>query len=281
MQGDYHHSSLLCQLLQQSSQSIQFLQDSLVFASLGQLFRVGQQFESRSKINSIGRPLFRHLGFLAGFPWFEFNGCLSDDFGGYGLVSGLHTYSQQRTLCDPDESIERKQYKNTPSNYEPENFYTKGGQLCFHKSNLGSFSVILCSDLREFDVISAIEAEPFLDFLVVCSCNSHTNLWRNMAIADATRLHCFVIVSNWSEKAVAAGFGDGSLCAAPLNNPENSYELPSMAIKVDFPTTGQVLSGALLLYDLNLAALFRDRHKPASGFLSPPKRRLRINKSRT
>jgi predicted amidohydrolase len=71
---------------------------------------------------------------------------------GIGVVCGVEgvwvdsKYSNFANIVIPDVPYDHKQFKKFPSNYEPQNFQTKGGQLCFLQSSIGSFSVVLCSD---------------------------------------------------------------------------------------------------------------------------------------
>ncbi len=202
-----------------------------------------------------------------------------------GVVCGVEAtwvdgkYSNFANVVIPGAAHDHKQFKKYPSNYEPANFRTKGGQLCFLRSSIGSFSVVLCSDLREFDVIAAVEGQPFLDYLIVCSCNRYSELWKHLAVADAARLHCFVVISNWSDDGDANGFGKGSFCAAPTQNIDTSPNLKDepRAEVVSLTKGGNTFKGSLLLHELNVSALFRDREKPKKGFLAPPRRRLHIN----
>lgn len=204
--------------------------------------------------------------------------------GKVGVICGMEgnwadgKYSNLARIHLPDESLEYSQYKRYPSNYEPESFSTRGGQLCFLRSSIGSFAVVICSDLREFDVIAAIEAQPFLDYLVICCCNPYQDIWKHVAIADAVRLNCFVIVSNWSERRNSNGFGQGSLCAAPTREIENNLESEPQIKDVSLSDGNTTCSGSLSLYKLDVSALFRDREKPKPGFLAPPRRRLHINR---
>jgi len=200
-----------------------------------------------------------------------------------GVICGVEgnwmdeTYSNFANIIIPGLGQDYRQFKKYPSNYEPENFQTKGGQQCFLRSSIGSFSVVLCSDFREFDVIAAIESQPFLDYLIICCCNPYSELWKQIAISDAARLHCFVVVSNWSEGRDEWGYGKDSICVAPTRDIQNLSDQPRFR-KVVLTKGSETLSGSLLLHNLDISALYRDREKPKSGYLSPPKRRLHINK---
>ena len=182
-------------------------------------------------------------------------------------------YSNYAHIFIPEAPQCYREFKKYPSNYEPSNFHTKKAQYCFFRSSIGSFSVIICSDLREFDVIAAVESEPFLDYIIVCSCNPYPfeELWKHIAVADAARLHSFVIISNWSKDRDSNGFGRGTFCAGPTKKIEAGLEnKPKDVIPIG--------AGSLVLHELDIAALFRNREKPQEGFLAPPHRRLHINK---
>jgi predicted amidohydrolase len=201
-----------------------------------------------------------------------------------GVVCGMegnwtdNKYSNFANVFIPGAPHEYQQFKKHPSNYEPENFHTKGGQLCFLQSAVGSFSVIICSDLREFDVIAAVESQPFLDYLVICCCNPYSEIWKHLAIADAARLHSFIILSNWSEHSDADGYGCGSLCAIPTGKVASNLQAEPQIRRVSLVKGDKTFNGSLRLHELDMSALFRDREKPKAGFLSPPRRRLHINR---
>jgi predicted amidohydrolase len=191
-------------------------------------------------------------------------------------VEGIHDqngYSNTATIRFATPSRDYQQYKRYPANTEPGNLFTKGGQLCFVRSAIGTFSVVICSDFREFDVMAAIEGQSFMDFMVVCSCNQYHEIWKHLAIADAARLHCFVLICNWSEKAENGAYGLGSFCASPLEkaSPDLSNVGRTSPVKIDSRNS----SGSLLVHDLNLTAVFHNREKPQSGCLPCPQRRLR------
>jgi predicted amidohydrolase len=127
--------------------------------------------------------------------------------------------------------------------------------------------------------MAAIEEQRFLDYLIVCSCNPepYPKLWKHLAIADAARLHCFVIIANWSKEKDTNGFGLGSACISPTRKIEHLEDEPRVQ-KLNLPVPNETVEGSLLFHELDLAALFRDREKPKNGFLSPPHRRRNINK---
>lgn len=195
-------------------------------------------------------------------------------------VGGEDQYSNTATILLPGERKTFTQYKAYPSNYEPANLATRGGQLCFQRSAVGSFSVVLCSDLREFDVLAAIEMQPFLDYVVVCCCNPYVDVWTHLACADAALLQSYVVLANWSKDPGDNGFGKGSLCAAPIGEEGSDSGRTSQTERVSVNVGEVEYVGAVTLYHLQLSALFRDRAKPASGFLAPPRRRLQINPNR-
>ena len=197
---------------------------------------------------------------------------------GLTLVSGIEgiwtngKYSSQASITFPGSYQEFRQYKNYPSNLEPENFESRGGQQCFINSPAGSFSVLLCSDFREFDVVAAIEQAPFLDYFIVCSCNPYSDLWNTIAIADAARFNCYVLISNWH------GANGGAFCAGPVRSEVSNGVIEGANEPVHGEGLGNSEIGSVQYYDLDLGELWRDRHKPAPGLLSPPHRRLRINR---
>jgi hypothetical protein len=73
------------------------------------------------------------------------------------------------------------------------------------------------------------------------------------------------------------GYGKGSICVAPTRKIDNLDDQPRLKT-VTLTKGSKVFKGSLLLHELDISALFRDREKPKEGFLSPPRRRLHINK---
>lgn len=73
------------------------------------------------------------------------------------------------------------------------------------------------------------------------------------------------------------GYGIGSYCAAPSRVDAFCRETSARIHTVSLSNEGLNHSGSLHLQTLEISALFRDREKPKAGFLSPPRRRLRIN----
>jgi predicted amidohydrolase len=189
------------------------------------------------------------------------------------VISGMEgifldgVYHNCAMVAIPESSREYRQYKKYPSGYEPENMRSRGGQQSFIKSTVGSFAVVICSDLREFDIIRAIEGQPFLDYIVVCCCNPYPDVWKHLAAADAARLHCYVIVSNWGKMIGNRGFGTGSCVMGPCLKPELPVEFEEVLGNCD-------KGGSLIVCSLNLMALFRDRTKPEKDYLPAPRRRL-------
>jgi predicted amidohydrolase len=118
--------------------------------------------------------------------------------------------------------------------------------LCFLQSSIGSFSVVLCSDFREFDVLAAIEGQAFLDYVIVYCCNPYADLWKHLAVADAVRLHSFVIVSNWSGDADDNGHGKGSVCVSPTRKIDSLNDQPVVRT-VALAKGNQTFTGSLLL----------------------------------
>lgn len=186
-------------------------------------------------------------------------------------VDGLFSNSAGIWLAHERRDI--RQYKRHPSNLEPATFFTKGGQQIFLNSSIGNFAVFLCSDFREFDIVAAVESQPFIDYLLVCCCNPYPDIWKHMAISDAARLHCYVVVSNWSEHRDSKGFGIGSFCASPGGKDAELIQ-DGAIVQVSIGSKG--LAGSIAVFRLNFEALLHDREKPVSGYLPPPRRRLSI-----
>ena len=103
----------------------------------------------------------------------------------------------QALIALPGINKDYLQVKRRNSPYEPSYSHEGAAIHILGSTEIGSFAVIVCSDWREVDVISAVAGAGFLiDILFVCAYNPQIELFDTYAIADATRLHCHVIVAN-------------------------------------------------------------------------------------
>lgn len=156
------------------------------------------------------------------------------------VVPGLHEPVYQR--------------KQGPSKYEirQSHFETDLHLKIFRRTAIGTFAVVVCSDMLELDLLWSLAAdEERLDLLVICARNPLPDVFDRLALADAVRLHAHVAVVNaWpSEREGILSSGAGTFIARPseaqplldlqshpLNaNWEEKIEPPSVLIG-DLPT---------------------------------------------
>lgn len=100
-----------------------------------------------------------------------------------------------------------------PSKFEPK-LETTSTVTVFRQSQIGSFAVVICSDMLEHNVIDAIHRCPTpMNAVFVIAMNPSPGIFDSLIRADAARLHCPVIVASncvnieSRDKATADGTG--------------------------------------------------------------------------
>ena len=101
----------------------------------------------------------------------------------------------EAVICMPD-TREYYQQKHRPSNKEVE-LHSGKEQYIFPGTPIGTFSVVMCSDLTEMDILDAIRRKaPVLDYIFVLCQNDRPDIFKTYAQADAWRFYTHVIVCN-------------------------------------------------------------------------------------
>lgn len=168
-----------------------------------------------------------------------------------------------------------EQTKQGPSNYETSDFFRSPRVHVFERSSIGTFAVISCSDLLEWDVISTLaSARTMIDLLVVCAVNPYPNLYETLARADAVRLYCNVVIANncpVNENGVLAS-SRGTGCWSPRRVLD---EVGVEHIDIGVPDIGGQ-KARLSMLAVPLGEVRRNRIKPAKEFLPVPRCRVSV-----
>lgn len=171
----------------------------------------------------------------------------------------------------PGRSKTYYQRKLRRSPYEPP--LTAGDSLTiFDGTPIGTFAVLVCSDFLEFDLVTALaDAPALLDFLIVTALNPHTELFERLAVADACRLYCHVIIANNSspEATPSAASAAGTLICSPRNILADMIRPLSAPVSLGLPKVGGVEPG-VRLHDVSLEELLPVAGKPHKGYLAAP-----------
>ena len=158
----------------------------------------------------------------------------------------------------------------TPFETEADDFL-----LHFDHTAIGSFSVLVCSDYREFDIIAALAAKiRRFHMLFVVSNNRHVELFEAYALADACRLQCHVVICNNCASGNGTASSRGSVICTPKSKPADRVRNTFDSVPVGGPEVGGE-APTLLFCDLDLESVAADSPKPPDGFLPPPKCRLK------
>lgn len=169
------------------------------------------------------------------------------------------------------------QLKQGPSKFELRagDFAADNILRLFRSTAVGTFAVIVCSDLLEFDVVRDLaDVEERLDLIVVCARSPNVKVFEGLAIADAARVYAGIAVVNARpDKPEQTGSprkpatSDGTLIALPLRKellPEHERVALDVAWSGDEPPS-------LALYDFPLKSIRdRDRESQGSEYLPPP-----------
>lgn len=164
-----------------------------------------------------------------------------------------------------------EQLKQHPSVDEPlsERFFVDRCINVIRGTSLGTMMVAVCSDYLEHDIVSWPWPDVHIDTLVVCARNSNPVVFERLAIADAIREFCNVIVVNaypGDEKAGEKASGEGTLIAVPHRD-RPLVPLTAKELDVDW-TLGDKPSLGLATLDMK-AIYSRSRGRSAQGYLRP------------
>lgn len=142
------------------------------------------------------------------------------------------------------------------------------------RTALGDIGVVVCSDIMELDVLWALASfEQKLDVVFVCSHNHRPEIFERIAIADATRLHAFVVVVNsWTPrpKDPRLPSGKGTVVAHP-DSASPFLSLAEQPLSVGWE--GEIEQPNIAFAELDIAQLReRELERPgAHGYISPPR----------
>jgi hypothetical protein len=132
---------------------------------------------------------------------------------------------------------------------------------------LGTVLVMVCSDYLEHDIVTRAWMEHHVDTLVVCSRNPNPDVFARLAMADAIREYCNVIVVNaFPDGDGTEASGEGTLVAVPRRE-DPLLTLEEEPLEVAWPH-GPVPS--LAIAELDMKAIFsRKRNRSDRGYLRP------------
>jgi len=178
-------------------------------------------------------------------------------------------------LPEVNESYRHKyaQRKRTASVYEP-TLAADGGFLLFKGTRLGTFAVLVCSDFRELDILTAYGRLGVpIDCLIVCSMNPRPEVFKQLAIADSQRFHSSVVVSNnCNDKGVTSA--DGSGVFWPKHESAGQEGVPTKTLELPLAEIGGA-SPCLVFHEMRICDLVWTDARPPKGFLPCPRcRRL-------
>jgi predicted amidohydrolase len=196
------------------------------------------------------------------------------------VISGLEGDRVQDKLRNeamvffPDAKETVLQCKHRSSGYEPVSLYGGRQHTVFRRTAIGTFSVVICSDFLEADILDAIRRSALeLHLLVVCACNPYPELFLQLGRADACRLYSYVAIANscTTPETPASATAEGSVICEPFRQADRMVREAGDPI----PLEGTTLAGAtpaIQLFRLDLQGLVQGIRnvKPERGFLSPP-----------
>jgi hypothetical protein len=196
-----------------------------------------------------------------------------------GGQEGTHSKSNRyleniAVVAGPGLPVPKKQFKHYRSVNEPINFTSESKQYIFTNTQIGTFSVVVCSDCFEHHIVDAIASvDPMVDIIFLCGFNpGFDGLFHHLAITDATRLFTHVVVANnASGKDQASISAAGSGAYFPTRDFSSQPLKPAETHKLPVPDVfAQEMN--LHIYNLSIAdvAASRDRDKPLPHLLAVP-----------
>ena len=173
----------------------------------------------------------------------------------------------------PNARIE-SQLKQRASKFESP-LYQTGDLKVFRGTNIGTFAVLVCSDFSEVDIVMAVASAASIDILFICSFNPRPDLFQTMAMADAWRLYCHVVVANnyagdGKTRSEDAASASGSLVCSPTNQLEQMVKTDGERKELALPVIGGC-TPAIRLYDLSLESVAKHNEEAAGGYLRVPR----------
>ncbi len=163
--------------------------------------------------------------------------CNSPRDDGAVINEAIVDFSAHKDVLPPElreQSARAVISKCFPSKFEPK-LETTSAVTVYRQTPIGSFGVVICSDLLEHNVIDAIHRCPTpINALFVIAMNPSPGIFEPIVKADAARLHCPVVVSancvSLSEPEMATAKGTG--IAEPKRH-RRSLELRASNLTID------------------------------------------------
>lgn len=170
------------------------------------------------------------------------------------------------------------QFKERPSVYEP-TLWHQSEQKVYFRTTVGTFAVVLCSDYREADTLSALASSPTkIDLLVVCSFNPNPPQYVNFAMTDCHRLYTHIFIANnyapeasgsASSARQTSAFGSG--VASPRKRAENSFDIAGVERReLALPDIGGG-TPAIVIHELRPSDVKKGTDSPEPGFSPCPR----------
>lgn len=197
---------------------------------------------------------------------------------------GAGRMSARALIVIPDADGTWTQSKQYPSPDEPlyEGRWSRDHKLkIFQGTGIGTFAVVVCHDLMEMEVISAlISARTDIDFLVVPCYNKHGELFQTIGKSMAVQLYCYVAIANTvpGESTTVESPEDesGSAIIGPFNTmAAMKMSLSREELSVGLSRPDGVGEAAILWQQVSLAEIrSRELGKPKRGLITPPRSRI-------
>ena len=197
------------------------------------------------------------------------------------LIGGLEGHLDGDALLQnevlirfPDHARLYQQSKQMESVYETKLRVT-GGVRIFQGTRIGTFAVVVCSDALEWGVLSALAAVPTdLHFIFICAMNPHPELFKCLAVADAARLYCHVVIANncTNTRQPSEASGEGTLVCSPRRDSCPSPSVPKFALGL--PTIGGT-APEMVIHEVSVESLLTSRRQRVGDFLPFPASRVR------
>jgi predicted amidohydrolase len=209
--------------------------------------------------------------------------CTSAAEAGLVLISGVEGQAggeDSRLLNEaliqlPDQPQPFSQPKRHPSVYERP-LVSSGKVKLFKGTSLGTFGVIVCSDLLDWQVVDAFaDSRWHVDVLFVCSCNPNFEIYEHLAVADAWRFYRHVVVvNNCMERDETKASGNGTLISSPKVPPVTRFNEVKEKRDIGVPPIGGC-QPQIAIVELSIQGLTTDRVKPTDGLGAfPPSRNV-------
>ena len=196
---------------------------------------------------------------------------------GVGIIAGREHWAQHdgRTVNEALIHVPRlanpiRQRKQEPSaaEHREERFAADRVLRVIGGTALGRMLVVVCSDYLEHDVVTRAWLDQHIDTLVVCARNPNPAVFERLAMADAIREYCNVIVVNSfpGDDAGAPPSGAGTVVAVPRRD-EPLLELDEQPLEVEWAQTPKP---SLAIAELDMKAVFsRSLNRSDRGYLRP------------